>query len=1122
MLSNYTKGFKALIVCLIICKLAIAETINVSGLVKDYEGDYKFTKAIQAAIIKASAQPNGQVIIDPYNGQYNLDVAPIKFYDSKIMNICNNLSSIYDLNCSHLTLGSDGFIDLKNITIVIECGITIEASTCYFDGLDEIFGFNGFKNFNIIGYGATLTMPGFEFYKTLQDVNHNNYSQYGSVLQTCENQLPDFCTTTGDPYQNRRNCRKEEANCLECWTGNFHPAAGPHVNFAQGRHGFHIANCQNVTIEGLTFKDIFSDGINLDAGLDTYYNWKHNRPVKDITIKNCYFKNCGRVGICFCTVDGATVSNCKFEDNGYLITGFDIDIEQFDVLHSALDIVIENCSFKGAANGAISISPDGITQTGSNGRVIQTANKKIDITINNCVISETEIGIHHAGGQYLPNELDAVKISNLTLTNIGHEYNTCEGLSSDRQQQCMDSLDNFARIGLLFDSRLTPQLIGNWSLWDVENMVMKELNSSTSGNRFTWNSMPVFIRVADFKDAYLFNRLGCAEDLTGCSSYSGTGFLYDELFGGISLKNVIVYDNHGNIMPDLRVATPIARQEFCLVKSNTLANSFFLPRFSNVYSQNIIKINPKNYLGNTNVLNVNSFECDLIPSTYNDDFSLFTTQVKPAVSVNRSAASINEGGTAYFKVSLSTHVNYPVAVDYNVKGSATNRIDYAYLPGTIIIPPNTLEVQIPIEIRADCTNEASQGETLNIVLKKDQDNTYDVQKRTASFKIYDLSCTSNLITSNCQEQDQDYQNEPVSEATEPTIINTTESEVVVNVKGADNASIPIETLPVEEPEEEENDNNNISSCAGNQIFTDFPWLPGIINQYDCNNEKIIVHSGSIYSFVLIETNQSAKLYFQDGFLFCTQTENYNCLEYYQEYYNLVETACWTCNASPCTISGCTDSEACNYNPNACASDGSCNYGNLTCNNPCNCNENNPTVTPSIFINNPILSDLVDLQNCLGTTIEVYDLGAYAFISITDNTGTKLYLDYFGSEPYCTDVVNYNCVQAYNLGTPNETWNCNGTSNKNDVAASSLKLKNELVNIHPNPNKGVFNISFSDISKMQKQPKSFEIYSTEGKLIYAQAINNNSVDINITHKSKGIYFVKIKYEDHWQTQKILIQ
>jgi len=1082
---KYINFLKFTLLGILLGQSVSAQVINAADYVLESNGDAKFSKAIQAAVIKASAQINGQVFIGAYQGQSTLPITPIKFYDFKIDNVCYNLSNSFNLNCSHMT-----------------------------PGIDEMFGFNGFKNFTIKGYGATFTMPGFDWYKTLSEINHDSANSYQTELAACGERLPDFCTTTSNQWQNTRNCRKESTACLECWTGNHHPSVGPQENFAQGRHGIHLANCQNVTIAGIEFNQIYSDGINLDPGLDQYYRWKQVLPCRNITIKDCAFTKCGRVGVCCCSVNGALITNCSFENNGYVIAGVDIDMEPFNDQHDILDVVIQKCSFKGAANTAISVSPGGMTQKNSNDEVILPSAKRIDVEIKDCVIAETEFGMHHAGGPYVPHLYDQVNINNLTLKKIGHEYKDCVDLPANQMQACKDSLDNFARIGLLFDSRLTPSLVGDWSLWKVNNLVMKEVSTETNGNQFTWHSMPVFIRTSHFLEYFLNNRLGCADDLTECPQYAEGGLVYDELFGGLSLKNMILYDNHGNTVPNVRASKPIARQEFCIVKSQKFDNSYFLPRFANVKSQNVIKVNPLDVEGYRSVFNANSFDCDLVASTYSDDFQLRTSIIKPAVSVTSNFNSVYEGSTASFTLSLSQTVNFPVSVDYQLKGNATNRLDYSYLTGNIIIPANTNNAELAFEIIQDCINEMDGSENMEITLLIDGDETYTIQQKTANTKLLDVDCGTNLVKSNCEQEMQNEENN--EEATENTDESSTMNEFDSSnfgVKGGGNSN----TTTTEETEN--TDGGSSSNCKDETIFTEYPWLNQMMNRADCNTNKITVYNGSSFTFVYVEDDISQQLFYQDGTYFCSEQAGFTCLQYYKNIYNLLEINCWVCpQTAECWISGCMIGNACNYNPHACIDDGSCDYGDSTCENPCNCNENNEQ--NEIFNQYPVLLDLVDLNDCAGTIVELFEYSGYSFIAITNLSGTKLYLDYMGTNLYCDSPVKYYCTNIYNLGAPSKTWQCNSTFSKTNITNTSVEFKKASwkPNVFPNPNAGIFYLSFYDAEHL---PETVNIYAANGQLIKTAHIIESVLKIDISAFGNGLFFIEGKHRNYTYTEKVVV-
>jgi len=140
-------------------------------------------------------------------------------------------------------------------------------------------------------------------------------------------------------------------------------------------------------------------------------------------------------------------------------------------------------------------------------------------------------------------------------------------------------------------------------------------------------------------------------------------------------------------------------------------------------------------------------------------------------------------------------------------------------------------------------------------------------------------------------------------------------------------------------------------CSENsQIFVDFPWLDNVVNANNCNGVTINVYDATYYFLIQVITSNSSILYYQTGFEMCTYGENYICHEFYGvseedivdfcscgDNDNLVgctdENACnYDPNAanddgSCIYFSGCTDVDACNFNPDACSNDGSCAYSN---------------------------------------------------------------------------------------------------------------------------------------------------------------------------------------------------
>lgn len=75
-------------------------------------------------------------------------------------------------------------------------------------------------------------------------------------------------------------------------------------------------------------------------------------------------------------------------------------------------------------------------------------------------------------------------------------------------------------------------------------------------------------------------------------------------------------------------------------------------------------------------------------------------------------------------------------------------------------------------------------------------------------------------------------------------------------------------------EEDKNDQEQAS-----ELFTDYNWIGSIISA-DCMTGAITEYISRPFTFILIETEESSNLYFQDGTYYCNQTESYNCIEAY--------------------------------------------------------------------------------------------------------------------------------------------------------------------------------------------------------------------------------------------------
>jgi hypothetical protein len=86
---------------------------------------------------------------------------------------------------------------------------------------------------------------------------------------------------------------------------------------------------------------------------------------------------------------------------------------------------------------------------------------------------------------------------------------------------------------------------------------------------------------------------------------------------------------------------------------------------------------------------------------------------EPVVSISGPAAPVTEGtgtgGTALVHVALSAPSGFPVTVDLDsVGGTATPGSDYVPLSTTVVIPPGTTGVDVPVSIVGDSTPEPTE------------------------------------------------------------------------------------------------------------------------------------------------------------------------------------------------------------------------------------------------------------------------------------------------------------------------------------------------------------------------------------------------------------------------------
>ena len=180
------------------------------------------------------------------------------------------------------------------------------------------------------------------------------------------------------------------------------------------------------------------------------------------------------------------------------------------------------------------------------------------------------------------------------------------------------------------------------------------------------------------------------------------------------------------------------------------------------------------------------------------------------------------------------------------------------------------------------------------------------------------------------------------------------------------------------------------------VFQDFPFLNNLVDQADCAGTTISVYESGIYNYIHVQTMDGGKLYFQDGTLYCTDAQNFDCV---QAYGLGAAVEVWECDDV------------------------------VTPPGP------NPSIAPEFFDDFPFLNNLIDLSDCGGTTVSLFEQGIYTYIYVETVDGGTLYFQ--DGTKYCTDAPGFSCVAAYGFGAASMVWVCDGPGGGGQMTTPEL-------------------------------------------------------------------------------------
>jgi hypothetical protein len=100
---------------------------------------------------------------------------------------------------------------------------------------------------------------------------------------------------------------------------------------------------------------------------------------------------------------------------------------------------------------------------------------------------------------------------------------------------------------------------------------------------------------------------------------------------------------------------------------------------------------------------------------------------------------------------------------------------------------------------------------------------------------------------------------------------------------------------------------------------------------------------------------------------------------------------------------------------------------------------------------------------------------------------------------------------------------NGTYHYSKVIAVNFINTDLHFTVHPNPNNGVFNISGNQIKPSFIDLK---IFDNQGRLVFKKLLEGvsgqNRWEIDLTEWRKGLYFIQLRSDENYWTQKILME
>jgi len=207
---------------------------------------------------------------------------------------------------------------------------------------------------------------------------------------------------------------------------------------------------------------------------------------------------------------------------------------------------------------------------------------------------------------------------------------------------------------------------------------------------------------------------------------------------------------------------------------------------------------------------------------------------------------------------------------------------------------------------------------------------------------------------------------------------------------------------------------NDATC--NSALETYPWLNNYLPGNTCT-EIVDYYDGSYWHYVYVKSGNEGNIYLNyngDGFNYGSDNGNRDIANSLGLSNDVNQWSCGCNGTGTNQISGCMDSEACNYNPLANVDDGTCNYGCLTpSGSTCNL-----ALETYPWLNN-YLSD-----NSCTEVVDYYDGSYWHYVYVKSGNEGNIYLDYNGDGiNYGSDNGNRDIANSLGLSNIFNQWSC---------------------------------------------------------------------------------------------------